>query len=68
MNRLIPVILAATAILGCERSQPPTVLPSPSSPAPGGVAPGTALSEGDFQKTLQATQARFVLATVFAVD
>lgn len=61
MRKVLGPVLAAMAILGCERSQPP---PAES----GSVAPGTVLAEGEFRKTLQATGAKYVLATVFAAD
>lgn len=67
MKRIVGTILA-TAILGCDRSQPPAAVPKPPSSAPGLVAPGTALAEGDFRKALQAIQAKYFLATVFAAD
>lgn len=68
MRRALASSVMTLAIIGCKPSQSPSPVLAPVSSQDEGVAPGTPLSEADFQKTLQATQAKYIVATVFSAD
>ncbi|MCZ7647761.1 MAG: TlpA family protein disulfide reductase [Planctomycetota bacterium] len=74
MNGKIRMTLFALALLaGCgaapDRAPQASTPEKPAAPpaaAPDAVEPGTELAEADFEKTLKASGARFVLVQVFA--